>query len=348
MTVANTEGPSIEDMVDGMQRLLRTSARMYMCLTRATYGRVGEMTVRRGLRAYGEWRGSEMRQAHHALGLDINMKTLIDRWDNASTYIIKDKIEASGSHAPDDNRFDVTFCPASLVWKEAGFDQWGHVYCDEFHQAAASSYHPDGNVVIPISMMKGDDRCHFRWVMPGGAQAPDKSEPTARGRRLAEDYKSDTDEEAARKSLTRSNRLVGGRYVTTARAILADFGDDGLGVVRDGMRAWGRMRGEFLRREHEKRGLEIGSVSLMHQHDFPCATVWDMEESEAPPERYAAQIRWTPQDEVWRDFDAVDLGEHWYGAAYDALVEAYLPGAHIAWPRLQCRGHAVSEIEITA
>ena len=296
----------------------------------------------------------------------------------------------------------MTFCPASLVWKEAGFDQWGHVYCDEFHQAAASSYHPDGNVVIPINMMKGDDRCHFRWVMPGGAQAPDESEPTALGRRLAEDYKSDTDEEAARKSLTRSNRLVGGRYVTAARAILADFGDDGLGVVRDGMRAWGRdyksdtdeeaarksltrsnrlvggryvtaarailadfgddglgvvrdgmrawgrMRGEFLRREHEKRGLEIGPVSLMRQHDFPCATVWDVEESEATPERYAAQIRWTPQDEVWRDLDAVDLGEHWYGAAYGALVEAYLPGAHIAWPRLQCRGDAVSEIEITA
>ncbi len=351
MTDRETGGLSIEDMVDGMQRLLRTSARMYMCLTRATldaFGQDGEMTVRRGLRAYGEWRGSEMRQAHHALGLDINMKTLIDRWDNASTYLVKDKIDASGTSEPDDNRFDVTFCPASQAWKEAGFHQWGHAYCDEFHQTCAEAYHPDGNVVIPINLMKGDDRCHFRWIMPGGAGALDQGEPTALGLRLAEDYEADTDEEAARKSLKRSNRLVGGRFVTTARAILDDFGDDGLGVVREGMRAWGRLRGEILRREHEKRGLGIDPVTLMRRHDFPCATVWDMEESEASTARYAATIRWTPQDEVWRDLDAVDLGEHWYGAAYGSLVEAYLPGAHIEWPRLQCRGDAVSEIEITA
>jgi hypothetical protein len=349
MSNPESGSPSIADMVDGMQRLLRTSARMYMCLTRATldaFGRDGEMTVRRGLRAYGEWRGSEMRQAHHALGLDIDMKTLLDRWDNASTFIVKDDIDASGIHEPDDYQFDVTLCPAAQAWKEAGFDQWGHVYCDEFHQACASAYHPDGNVVIPINMMKGDDRCHFRWIMPGGVTVLDMGAPTAFNHRLAESYKADTDDEAARKALLRSNRLVGGRYVTAARAILADFGDDGLGVVREGMRAWGQLRGEILRREHEKRGHEINTVSLMRQRDFPCATVWDMAETEATPAPYAAQIRWTPQDEAWRDMDALDLGEHWYGAAMGAMVEAYLPGARIAWPRLQCRGDAVSEIEI--
>ena len=38
--------------------------------------------------------GPEMRQAHHAMGLEINMKNLIGCWDNASTYIVKDTMEA--------------------------------------------------------------------------------------------------------------------------------------------------------------------------------------------------------------------------------------------------------------
>ena len=41
MTDPKTGGLSIEDMVDGMARLLRTSARMYMCLTRATLDTFG-------------------------------------------------------------------------------------------------------------------------------------------------------------------------------------------------------------------------------------------------------------------------------------------------------------------
>ena len=71
---------NMDDLVAAMQRLLKTSARMYMYLTTATieaFGREGEMTVRLGLRAHGQWRGAEMRQAHHAPGLAINMQNLI-------------------------------------------------------------------------------------------------------------------------------------------------------------------------------------------------------------------------------------------------------------------------------
>ena len=53
-----------------------------------------------------------------------------------------------------DTRFDVHLCPTSMAWKEDDFHQWGHVYCDEFHQVCASTYHPDGNVVIPRNLIK--------------------------------------------------------------------------------------------------------------------------------------------------------------------------------------------------
>ena len=349
--MATARDLNIDDIVEDMQRLLRTSARMYMCLSQATldaFGRDGEVAVRFGLRAYGEWRGSEMRQAHHAMGLDIDMKNLIGCWDNASVYIIKDKVASSGTHKPHDVRFDVTFCPAAPAWKEAEFHQWGHVYCDEFHQACVSSYHPDGNVVIPINMMKGDDHCHFQWIMPAGAEALDFGEPTALGMRLAEAYRAETDEDAAWKSLKRSNRLVGGRYVTAARVLIDRYGDRGIEVIREGLRAWGRLRGQVLRREHEKRGWPLDLVTLMHHHDLPYQTVWEVAERVAEPDRFVAEIRYTPQDEAWRDLDATAIGAHWYEPAYEALVDEYMPDAKLRWQKLMCRGDEVNELHIQA
>src|SRR4051812_26981625 len=102
----------LDEMLAAMKQLLKISARMYMHLTKATikrYGRQGEMTIRLGLRAYGYWRGMEMRQAHHALGIEINMKNLIGCWDNASTLLVKDTMD-DGTYEPYDARHDVPYC----------------------------------------------------------------------------------------------------------------------------------------------------------------------------------------------------------------------------------------------
>jgi hypothetical protein len=169
--------------------LLQAGARLYMHFARetiATFGRDGEMTVRRHLRDYGAWRGIEMREAHNAMGRPINMETLNRCWDSASVFIVKDDVETQGHYSPLDVSYDVKICPAAEAWKAEDFHQWGHVYCDEFHQACASTYHPDGNVVIPINMMKGDDYCHFRWVVPGNSRAVEPFPPSELGLKLAE------------------------------------------------------------------------------------------------------------------------------------------------------------------
>ena len=93
----------LDDLVEAIKTLLASQGRIYMHFAKATierFGRDGEMTVRLGLRAYGQWRGGEMRAAHHALGKDINMATLIGCWDNASTYVIKDDMDESGTFEP--------------------------------------------------------------------------------------------------------------------------------------------------------------------------------------------------------------------------------------------------------
>jgi hypothetical protein len=339
---------SMDEMVAAMKRLLKTSARMYMYLTKATierFGREGEMTIRYGLRAYGRWRGIEMREAHHAMGLEINMKNLIGCWDNASTYIVKDSMEAEGSYQPYDTRFDVHYCPAAEAWQEAEFYQWGHVYCDEFHQACASTYHPDGNVVIPQNMMKGDDHCHFQWIMPPNAKKLELGEPSELGRKLARDYQANSDIEAAWLSLKRSNRLVGGRFYTHASVILERHGDAGREVILEALRQWGADRGRRLLQEHEAAGIEPSLANFIRHHDMPAAFVWRHQTTLAP-EGAIIEIAETPHEQAWKDVSALEFGALWYESSYPAMARAYLPGATAVWTKLRSRGDDVNRLEL--
>ena len=105
---------------------MQAQGRLYMHLARLAvdrFGHDGERSVRLGLRAYGHWRGTEMREAHHALGHPINMKTLSTCWDNASTYVDKDSIAEDGRFDDFDSEFNVHYCPAAEAWKSGNFHQ---------------------------------------------------------------------------------------------------------------------------------------------------------------------------------------------------------------------------------
>ena len=343
MSIVMPNDLDMDEMIAAMKRLLKTSARMYMHLTKVTierFGHDGEMTIRYGLRAYGKWRGTEMREAHHAMGLEINMKNLIGCWDNASTYIVKDAMEADGQFLPYDTRFDVHYCPAAEAWQDAEFYQWGHVYCDEFHQACASTYHPDGNVVIPLNLMKGDDHCHFQWIMPPNAQPLNLGAPSDLGQQLARDYKAETDHEAAWKSLKRSNRLVGGRFYTHASVILARHGEAGRAVIIEALANWGRERGALMRRQHEEQGLPLTLANFICHHDMPAQFVWRYT-AEVGERSAAIEIAETPHEEAWETLQALEIGALWYEGAYPAMAEAYLPGTAARWTQLRARGDAV-------
>ncbi|MGE0004038.1 MAG: L-2-amino-thiazoline-4-carboxylic acid hydrolase [Parvibaculaceae bacterium] len=338
-----------DETVAAMKSLLKTSARMYMHLAKATierFGRDGEMTVRYGLRAYGVWRGTEMREAHHALGLDINMKNLIGCWDNASVYIAKDQLASGGDFKDYDTRFDVSYCPAAEAWKEADFHQWGHVYCDEFHQACASAYHPDGNVVIPQNMMKGDDHCHFRWVMPPSAEKLQLDEPSELGRKLASDYVAASDLEAAWLSLKRSNRLMGGRFYTAASVLLDRHGAEGLEVLRQALRNWGMERGRRLRGDFDAAGIAPTIENFVRRHDLPISLTWETRMVEEAPARCVIEIGETPHEEAWADIGGLEVGRYWYEDAYPAMVEAFDPRARARWIALRPDGETVSRLEL--
>jgi len=342
---------ALADVVESMDTVLRSQARIYMHLARVAterFGREGERSIRLGLRAYGHWRGREMQEAHHALGRPIDMETLMRNWDNASTYVAKDTIADEGRYTPNDVEFDVYHCPAAQAWKDGEFHQMGHWYCDEFHQAAARTYHPDGNVTIHENLMKGDDHCHFRWIMPPAAAAHDPGATTALGTRLADDYRAASEIEGAWKALKRSNRLLGGHFFTCAAPIIERHGEPGRQAVRQALEDWGAERGRLLRRRHEEQGRAVSLESFIAAHDLPARLIWPVREIESGPHRVVVEIDETPQDEAFADSDAMDLGRLWYEASYPAMAGAYLPGATAAWTRLRSRGDATNRLELDA
>lgn len=338
----------MREAVDAMNRLLGVLGRMYMHFANTVIemaGQPGEMTVRHHLRQFGHFRGTEMREAHHAMGKPIDMASLTCFWDNASTYVIEDDMEA-GKYTPSDSAFDVHFCPASLAWKAAGFHRWGHVYCDEFHQACASTYHPDGNVVIPINMMKGDHHCAFRWIMPADARPLDLGEPSELGRRLARTYEETTTEEGALNAMRRTSRLVGGCYLTMVRPLHDRHApEDARQMQREFLRRWGRERGEMMRADHAARGLAITPENFVREMDVCPKYVWDIADEVATPDRYEATIHWTPMDQAWEDYDLAEDARIFWETSYPALAGGYDPSFQIGLPALKWRGDGPTRLQ---
>jgi len=344
-------GPVLDTAKQVLTDCLQASARLYMHFTRTTLehlGDGGEAVVRDSLRGYGAWRGAEMRQAHAALGEDINVETLIRRWDSASTYVVKDELESEGTYSPHDVSFDVTYCPASLAWKEEGFHRWGHVYCDEFHQAAATSYHPDALVVIPINMMKGDDRCAFRWAMPNrtleNAEPQAPAEVTDLGRFLAPLYgRTDDEVDGMRLALTRTNRLLAGRYLTYIRAIVDRHGKDLADeIARVALTSWATDRGARLARRPGTRGLD--AAELWERIDLAPALTWRA--SLGDTGRLHAIVTGTPLDDTWQHYDAARWAELFWQVSLPAFFAPLHPGAEVRVVTSPERAAGLAEILI--
>ena len=350
MPLVQPEQIDMTEVRSALRAILQSGARLYMHFARetlATFGAAGGMTVRDHLRRYGQWRGTEMREAHNALGHEINMETLNRCWDSASVFIVKDDVESAGRFTPTDVVYDVHVCPAAEAWKAEDFHQWGHVYCDEFHQSCASTYHPDGNVVIPINMMKGDDHCHFRWVMPGTAREIDICPPSPLGLKLAQYYQAETPERGAYDALVRTSRLIGGRYWTMTEALFANHPEaEAEAVIRRFVRRWAAQRGQFLRDAHEIAGTPRAPASLLHDLDLAPIYTWELSEASQPDGTYGVAIAWTPLDDAWADLSADRVARIFWEESLPVLVEHYNPDLRLELTRLRWRGDDQSALTI--
>ncbi|MBM6686092.1 L-2-amino-thiazoline-4-carboxylic acid hydrolase [Faecalicatena contorta] len=235
--------------------LMRTHALLYYAVSRILTEEEkfqGGRAVRHWIRIQANWRGEEMKKAHTALGMPIDVEHIQRFWDNALSDFWYRK---EGKYTTYDVAMQVPSCAYADVWQERDWWMWGHVYCDELHQHILETYNPDGVVVIPECLMKGDEQCDFRWIMPPFAQLKfDDIKPDYEGQDHRKDYLAQTPEEAQKKNIRRGVRLLGMELYMLKRTLTEFFPEKVEERYEEILRLLAKERAADLKRFYEKSG----------------------------------------------------------------------------------------------
>ena len=296
-------GDVIEIMMEQMPRLLRTLGRIHMAGARALvedFGPEGEKSTRQWIRRYGAWRGRELRKGHMALGLPVNMDSVMRYWDNASTFHLMDEWDEVGSWSANDVRVPIKDgeCKIYEPWAEADFWLWGHVYCDELHQNVVQAYHPDAVVVIPQALSKRDPVCNFHWSMPQNASKDVEPIDPYPGQDVLKDWQIDTEEGTARSALMRTTRIAAA-MIHYLREILEEFHPQEAEAEFDRiMVLLAADRGSALRKEKAVNNWESSPEDFFNHFDMPYSTIWETGKK-VSPEAIEIEVLSCPLAETW-------------------------------------------------
>jgi hypothetical protein len=296
---------ALTDITAALPRMIRASGRLYMHGTQTLiedFGAEGEQAVREWLRRWGLWRGRELRKGHMALGLPINMESLCVYWDSAAaTMHLLDEWKSKGAWHPCNVRVPVIkregACPVSEPWRENDFWQWGHVLCDEFHIHFVRGYHPDAVVVIPHCIMKKDDLCDFNFVMPPNAKQPEGIEPYG-GQNVLDDWRIDTDLNAAVSGLKRKTRITAARISFLWEILSEAFPEKAEETFAKIIDRWAASRADALQKEKNAQQWGDAPEDLMSNFDHPYGLAWEMEKT-VTPQGIDIEVSYCPFAETW-------------------------------------------------
>ena len=121
-------------------------------------GEKGAEAVRKGIRRYGTYRGERLREEHLQKGLELNVENLMNHYDLQTQYCLRRKRFV---FTPDELVSEVYECPHWEVWKALGDPDIAVAYCEEFHPAMWSAYHPKMRLRMPKILTRGDECCRF-------------------------------------------------------------------------------------------------------------------------------------------------------------------------------------------
>jgi hypothetical protein len=340
----------IEAMVAQMPRLLRTLGRVYMAGTKALledFGAEGEKMVRQWIRRFGTWRGQELRKGHMALGLPINMESIMRYWDNSSTFYLTEEWDETGSWSPCEVKVPVKQgeCYIYEPWAEADFWLWGDVYCDEVHQHTVQAYHPDAVVVIPQRLGKRDSRCTFKWVMPpNAAKQVDPIKPYP-GQDVLKDWQSGTREQAGICSLRRTIRITAA-MVHFLWEVIREFrpkeAESEFGRIMDRMAA---DRGSALKKERERQGWGSGPEDLFLNFDMPYTFSWEVGKK-GIPSGVEIEISYCPMAETWDWLGSLKVMKPYCEHCYSGIASKYDPSLRAGISRCKTGGDSTCLIRI--
>ncbi len=132
-----------------------------------SFSEEGEEALRRAIRSYGRARGQRLKRRHEKQGLPINLRSLFTHYDMPS----HPGTEKTRMIFEDDKLVSFTYvCPFEQIWRAKDGNDFGLLYCQEFHHAMWQAYRSDLDVQIPEILTKDDPYCKF-IVTQSGKQA---------------------------------------------------------------------------------------------------------------------------------------------------------------------------------
>lgn len=333
-----------QEIIKDMNRFFvgRMFGLTYVYLTRPTlheFGFEGEKALRKGLRAFGKYRGKHMRKWHEAEGLPINLESTILFWDVSS-------IETCGCSGPGmivepyHLEFPATTCPLFDVNKEEKYEHYGYIYCDEIHQELWMAYDSSMMVEIHENLHKGDDHCWFKCRMEPGI--PDEEIDKTAYKKLQQKIL-DQPLEYTRLYITRDTKLNSILYYFLADAIVTRFGDDGRRIVRNAVREIGRRRGTELRQKLMRSNLDTNWENILENFDLAFKYVWNLEVLNQTKSTYEARVHYCPFAEVWNELDNKEVGPMFCDGMYQGMFRVFNEKADIQIPMAQSRGDKTCE-----
>lgn len=168
------------------------------------------------------------------------------------------------------------------MWIEMDAKELGAIYCDEFHPAMFSGYHPKIVTNLGETLTHDtDDYCHFAlYVRPANM--------TEEERKMSfEEYDPDFDPDEVGEYIMRTaregyNMLTIKLYYYLAKETIDHFGDEGKKVIGNALQKWAKDIGSFLKERAEAVSKDLDDEFIQEN----CPISMDVEE-----------------DTLWDDYD---------------------------------------------
>jgi hypothetical protein len=236
--------------------------KMYVYMGRAMvdeFGLEGEIALRQGIRNFGHDRGATLREEQLKLGMKINMYNLWTYYDLPGDARFKrNKIRLNT-----EERISQTLvCPMGSMWNNMGAGDLGAIYCDEFHPAMFTGYHP--GIVTNLGQTlthDTDDHCHFAlYLRPANMTEEERKMSFAK-------YDPDFDENQVGEYVLRTARegykmLVVKLFYHLAKQTIENFGDKGRDVIARAIQSWSSETKDFMEKRAEAAGVEADATFI--------------------------------------------------------------------------------------
>lgn len=144
--------------------------------------------------------------------------------------------------------------------------------------------------------------------------------------------------------------LYGLIFYFMARETVDTFGKEGEEAVKRAMTKYGKFRGGLLRKEHEKKGIEINVKNLFENYDLPqdprtSRKRFVLNETEKISEYYSCQFA-----EMWQMLDGTQngspIGALYCEAFHPAMYSGYDPRISLNLPKTFTYGHDCCRFEV--